>query len=234
MNGGGNDIETSDFKLFLKSFRSRGPEVPSRRLTTINAYAFIVDINSFTVAVASSDSIIIAQNIRDTLAGGTAAVEHAGGEVIAFMGDAFLAILPDAQAVFNACVDTAHDLDRTCEWISGLQRHYEDAWREMPGGPSIKIACEYGWLNISSTTTRLLGEQPLVIGPAINYTERILHDGSGNRCHLGPNAAEHFAALGYQLEGPFDTASGYRYSRFSMSETWREGELEPDDETYWG
>ena len=107
----GEDV--ARFARFLRSYHARPlPTETTPPVTTINSFAFIFDINAFTRAVSESDRITIAQLIRDILVGSTYAVETAGGEVVAFMGDAFLALLPTAEAVVNACFRAARDTPR--------------------------------------------------------------------------------------------------------------------------
>lgn len=57
------------------------------RSGSISAFAMIVDINSFTQLVRTSNDGIVSQFTRDVLRGGVAAVEEEGGEVVGFMGD---------------------------------------------------------------------------------------------------------------------------------------------------
>jgi class 3 adenylate cyclase len=64
------------------------------KIGTIEAFAMIVDVNSFTPMVSeSTPSDSIAQFVRDVLSGGIDMVQKQDGAVVSFMGDAFLAIL---------------------------------------------------------------------------------------------------------------------------------------------
>ena len=92
------------------------------------AFAIIVDINGFTGMVAQSDGDLIADFVRDTLVGSIHAIEEAGGEVVGFMGDAVLGILPNAESAAQACFVIAKDLNSMCEYISNSQEESEDCW----------------------------------------------------------------------------------------------------------
>lgn len=203
-----------------------------------SAFALVVDINGFTGMVDRSEGNLIAQFVRDVLGGGVRAVESCDGNVVGFMGDAFLGILPSAESVFSACVSIAKDLDRQCEYISGHQVTKSDSWFFAPGGPGLKIGVEYGWLDVSSIDSVALGAQPLVIGPPINYASRIISAGIGNRCLYGRAAASE-GLDDYSSTGPF-TVEGkpgepaYQYYRLDMSDIWREGERELGHESFWG
>jgi hypothetical protein len=116
------------------------------KIGTIEAYAMIVDINSFTPMVSkSSQSDLIAQFVRDALSGGVDMVQKHGGSVVSFMGDAFLAILDNPDSVYMSCTGIAKDLDRQCEYVSNHQEDYPDDWHYAKGGPSLKISIEYGY-----------------------------------------------------------------------------------------
>jgi class 3 adenylate cyclase len=207
---------------------------------TIEAFAMVVDINAFTVMVSKSDGCCesVAQFVRDVLSGGIEIVEEQGGNVVSFMGDAFLSIFEKIDSVYKACVGIARDTDRQCEWISDIQRDYPDAWKYAIGGPSIKIGIEYGWIDISSIRSNGLGQQKLLIGPPINYASRIAADGEGNRCHVGPEAMKH-GMKEWHNSGPY-TISGkpdeveYTYWRLHFDNIWKEGFIEEGEDTYWG
>lgn len=203
--------------------------------TTIDAFALIADINGFTGMVSRSEGNLIAQFVRDVLSGPIHAVEEQGGEIVGFMGDAVLGILPDADTVAAACFRIAKDLNEQCEYISVLQESHSDTWPFMKGGPSIKIGVEYGTLDTAEISSNFLGEHVLLIGDAINYAARILVAGSGNRCLVGPEAASRLSK--FPLEGPLNVKgkSGepdYQCYRFDMSHIWIEGKTD-DDLTYW-
>ena len=104
------------------------------------AFAMLVDINGFTQMVAKAGGESIAQFTRDVLAGGIAAVEHNGGEVVGFMGDAFYALLFDPDNVFGCCAEIAKDLDAQGEYISGSPGLFSFS----PGGPGLKVGIEHG------------------------------------------------------------------------------------------
>jgi len=200
------------------------------------AFAMIVDINGFTNMVRAAEDILLADFIRDVLQGSIRAIETEGGEVAAFMGDAILAVLPDADSTYAACARIAKDLNEQCDYISRHQNRSVDVWPYSKGGPSLKISLEHGILNVSKISSRLLGTQKLLIGDAINYAARISTAGYGNRCHVGPNAALELEEYG--ISGPF-TIKGkgvegdYGYYKLDMSDIWREGLLEDGEETYW-
>lgn len=197
----------------------------------IEAYAMVVDINNFTSAVMNDCSGMIAQDTRDVLEMCVEDVERHDGEVIGFMGDAFYALLFDPEDVFHACCAIAKTIDRTCEYIAST-----GAYEHSPGGPSIKIGVEYGSFETSTICSRFLGEQRHVIGFPTIYATRIGNAGVGNRCHLGPKAAE---MCSYGLKGPY-TITGkvnepeYVYYELILDDIWRAGEIEEGEDTYWG
>jgi class 3 adenylate cyclase len=210
------------------------------KIGTIEAFALIVDINLFTPMVSqshcSNDSI--AQFVRDVLAGGVDAVEKHGGSVVSFMGDAFLAIIDDPEKVFYACIGIAQDLDRLCEYLSSHQNNCPDAWEYAKGGPGLKIAIEYGWIDISTTESTLLGEQRLFVGPCINYANRISSAGEGNRCLIGPEAIDHglnsWSHMGpYSVKGKHSEGD-YVYWQMDLGDFWVEGKIEAGEETFHG
>lgn len=201
-----------------------------------SAFAIIVDINGFTGMVAQSNGNLIANFVRDVLIGSVSAIEKAGGEVVGFMGDAILGVLPDIEAATQACFVIAKDLNAQCEYISSSQEESSDCWGFAPGGPSLKIAIEYGWLDVTEISSRALGNHRLIIGSAINRAARILNAGKGNRCHIGPNAAEH-GFSDYALSGPYTVAGkdgepDYDYFQLDLSHIWIEGKSE-DVFSYW-
>jgi class 3 adenylate cyclase len=209
-----------------------------RNCRPFDAFAMIIDLNGFTKMVAKDEVGTVAQDTRDALAGGIGAVEENGGLVVGFMGDAFLAVLDDDESVVRAALSTAKDLDRTCEWISDAQSENPDDWSHMPGGPSLKILIEYGRIDVSTINSKFLGEQFLLAGVPINYASRIGSFGKGNRCLLGPAAAERIGRS-YKIEGPYTTKGKtgeppYTCYRFDMGDVWKEGKRRRGKETFGG
>jgi class 3 adenylate cyclase len=206
----------------------------------LEAYAMIVDINNFSHMVRSCEVCTVAQDTRDTLYGAIAAIEAAGGEVIAFMGDAVLGLIEDEDQLFHACVQIAKDLDRVCEWIS-TSISQDDTSNYMLGGPSLKIAIEYGSFDVSTIESRFLGRHVLVIGEAINYASRISKIGEGNRCLLGPIAGKLMEKLYSGVKGPYkeriigkENEGDYEYYCLKLDDIWREGPRGPGEESYLG
>ena len=209
----------------------------------VSAIAVVVDINHFTKIVRDAseavEGAIVAQFVRDVLSGGISAIQDQGGEVVGFMGDAILGLLSDAQSFFLAAVTIARAVDRHCEWVSRHQQEDSFAWSFAHGGASLKITAEYGSLNVSTIHSRLLGEQRLFIGDAVNYAARIGAAGEGNRCLLGPQAAQLVTAAGYGLLGPYKVGGKchegeFEYYQLELGDIWREGGLEEGADTYWG
>src|SRR5712691_12632476 len=147
----------------------------------LHAFAMIVDINSFTTMVAHPKSNVIAQFTRDVLIGAVNNIESMGGEVVGFMGDAILGLLDTAENTYGACAGIAKDLNEQCEYMSIQQKKSPDDWAFCPGGPSLKLGIEYGYLDTSTISSKRLGEQLLLVGDAINYAARITKPGVGNR-----------------------------------------------------
>lgn len=210
---------------------------------TIKAYAMIVDINGFSQMVRACAVGTIAQDVRDTLAGPIQVVESSGGEVVAFMGDAFLAVIENDNKLLEACRGIARELDNTCEWISNAQQENPTDWSHMPGGPSLKIAVEYGSLDVSLIQSRFLGQHALLIGEPINYASRIARFGEGNRCVLGRIAGARIAQLVAEnfIDGPYKkTLPGkmdegqYEYTFLKLDDIWCEGAGVPGEDSYWG
>lgn len=206
---------------------------------TIDAFAMIVDINCFTPMVSrSSKSDCVAQFVRDILSGGIDVVQGQGGLVVSFMGDAFLAVLDNVDSVYMTCVGIAKNLDRQCEYISNHQIDYPEDWHYAKGGPSLKIGIEFGWIDISTIYSKLLGQQRLLIGPPINYACRISEAGEGNRCNVGPEAMKNGLNQWWN-HGPYKKKAKpgedeYIYWQLNLGDIWIEGEIEPDEDTYWG
>jgi class 3 adenylate cyclase len=210
------------------------------KIGKIDAFAIIVDINAFTPMVSKSaycnDSI--SQFVRDILSGGIEILEKHGGNVVSFMGDAFLAVIDNVDSLYMACVGIAKDLDRICEYISNHQSNFPDAWSFARGGPSLKIGVEYGWMDLSTISSKLLGEQKILIGPPINYATRIAASGEGNRCNVGPLAMDRgmnqwrnsgpYTKMGKLVEGE------YIYWEMELGDIWIKRTLGEYDDTYWG
>ena len=214
-----------------------GPKIPETG--HIDAYAIIVDLNQFTnmVARAEEGPNDIAQFTSDALSGSIMEIESEGGEVVAYMGDAILAIIADHDSVIRACFGIAKDTDRQCEYISDAQSHSKDIWPFAPGGPSVKISIEHGRLEISTITSRFLGEHRLLVGSSINYAARISAAGKGNRCVVGPRAAK-LAFSSFDLDGPHHIKGksgeqSYEYYLFSMGDTWIEGRRRKGERASW-
>lgn len=208
--------------------------LPSNGL--IDAFAIIFDINGFTGMVAAGDRSLIADFVRDVLAGSIYAIEEAGGEVVGFMGDAVLGVLPDAESAAQACFVIAKDLDNQCAYISSAQKKNPGNWCFAPGGPSLKIGIEHGVISVTEIKSRALGAHRLIIGSAINHASRILAAGKGNRCLIGPSAVEH-GFSNYALAGPYSIAGkdgepDYEYFQHDLSSIWIEGESE-DGLSHW-
>ena len=205
----------------------------------VSAFAVIVDINRYTKMVSDADGDLIAQFVRDFLDGGISAIEKQNGEIVGFMGDAFLALVPDANAFALSVFAIAKDVDRHCEYLSDNQREDPSLWSFAEGGASLKITAEYGWLDSSTIGSRFLGEQHIFAGNAINHAERIGAAGEGNRCMLGPAAAKLVEAEGYALDGPYfidgkPHETRFEYHEFDLGDIWVPGPRIPGSETYWG
>ena len=207
---------------------------------TIEAFAMIVDVNGFSQFFSKSrQNDGVAQFVRDILIGGIEITKKHGGLVVNLMGDAFLALLDDAHSVYMTCIGIAKDLDRQCEYISDHQENYPDDWHYARGGAGLKIAVEYGWIDISNLNGDLLGHQKLFIGPPINYASRISTAGIGNRCLVGPKGMNIRGLNQWRNYGPF-TIHGkpgegdYIYWQLDLGDIWREGNMGPDDDTFWG
>ena len=209
------------------------------KLGTVNAFAMIVDINHFTRMVATDKTGLIVDFVRDVLSGPIAAIERYDGEVVSYMGDAILGILPTGDGAALSCFNIAKDLDGQCEYISNRQKNFPQDWAFALGGPSIKIAVEYGELDVTTISSHFLGTNRLLIGDAINYASRITSGGIGNRCHIGPIAAAMTPFTEYTLRGPYSVRGKaregkYTYYEFDLGDIWIEGRRKKGKETYWG
>jgi class 3 adenylate cyclase len=213
-----------------------GSRMISLDKSSLEAFAVIVDINAFTPMVNESEGNTIAQFTRDILVGAIHHVESVGGEVVGFMGDAIYGLIDTAEATYQACVDIAKDLNEQCRYISEAQAEHAETWSFCPGGPSIKIGIEYGFLDTSTIESRQLGEQKLFVGDAVIYAARITTPRYGNRCHIGINAYR--KGLGtYPVKGPYRTKGKpgegyYEYYVLDFSEVWIEGKRRPGRKTY--
>ena len=196
------------------------------------------DINGSTKMTRKDDGSL-AQFTRDVLTHGIEAIENAGGEVVAFMGDASLAVLPDVSSAFNVCASIAKDLDHQCEWISDSQRKAPELWPYAPGGPGLKVAFEWGTIGSTQIASLHLGVQLLLIGTPINYACRISAAGEGNRCVCGPSAARLLREAGYVLEGPSQcegtkSDGPYVYFELDLGDLWASGRRADGEDSYWG
>ncbi|MBF0192877.1 MAG: hypothetical protein HQL99_17325 [Magnetococcales bacterium] len=203
------------------------------------AFAIIIDINSFTSMVSRADNdCTVAQYVRDVLLGAIESVENSSGHIVSFMGDAFLALLQDPIKVMECCVGISKSIDRSCEHISNAQADCNNAWDYAPGGPSVKITIEYGEICQSTIESNFLGSQKLFIGSAINYAARIGSAGEGNRCLLGPVAAKiiqnYYELLPARAVEGKAGESKYIYYQLDLGDIWREGSPEQLEESYWG
>ena len=190
----------------------------------IEAFAMIVDINGFTpmVDIAENTGGPTAQFIRDILYGYIAAVEKNGGIVVGFMGDAFLAIMEQADQVADACNGIAVDVDKTNDYFNSDP----EFWPISKKGLKIKIGVEYGVIDISDIQSSFLGVQKLFIGTTINYAARITAGGnkSNSRCLFGPKAFK--AGLNqWPHEGPFRIKGKkgeqvYEYYNLDLDDIW--------------
>ena len=212
-------------------------ELPT--LGEIEAFAMIVDINGFTKMVSNARGRAIAQFVRDTLVGGIEITERNSGYAVGLMGDAFLSIFTDPEDVIGTCYSIARDVDRRSEYISDSQQEDPEVFPSPPGGVTIKITIEYGWMDISTVTTRLLGTQRLFIGPPINTASRLGATGKGNRCIVGPEAIKRLPIdSGYVTRlAPVSGKDGepeYECYEVDLEEIWRSGLINPGEETFWG
>lgn len=206
----------------------------------IKAFAFFVDINGFAHMVNKAEETgdAIAQFTRDCLDGVIQSIERVGGEVVGFMGDAVYGVIGDGDAAVRACFGIAKDIDRQCEYVSNNQDDCESLWSFCPGGPSVKIAVEFGALDISTIHSNFLGSNRILIGRAINYAARISGAGRGNRCLIGPVAAKmEFASYGPNgpkfLKGKRGEGN-YEYYEFPLGDFWIEGPRKKHRDTFWG
>jgi class 3 adenylate cyclase len=193
------------------------------KLRSFSAFAMIVDINSFSkiVAIGEAEGTTLAQDIRDILSSGIEQVEDEGGLVVGFMGDAFLAFLPDSESVFKSCAGIANELDKTCEYIASHKENFP----HLAYGPKLKIGIEYGSIDVSTIDCEFLGTQKIFVGSTINYAARITSAGTGNRCLFGPQALKQ-GLNQWPFEGPFYVKgkkgeAKYEYYNLDLDDIWR-------------
>jgi class 3 adenylate cyclase len=188
----------------------------------VEAVAMIVDINRFESMVSKGWDDNVGLFVRDVLIGGVTIVEKNLGEVVAFMGDAFLAVLPDPSRAGHACLQIAKDLRKINEYVSLAQEESANAWSFATGGCGLKLALEIGIIEVNTITSRFLGEQALLTGRNINYAARISSASEGNRCVIGPELAKVWPYG--PLEGPYEYIAKHNlkcaYFKFEMSDIW--------------
>jgi len=191
----------------------------------LHGIAMIVDINEYELLVERGSSDDISQFARDVLIGGVAAVEKNDGEVVAFMGDAFLAVMPTPSSCGLACFQIAKDLKSQCEYFAEVRRGSSEIMPFLTDGIGMKIAVESGDIDVSTIRSRFMGEQRLLAGNCINYASRISQAGSGNRCHLGPRVAPEWPygpiSERHQMTAKH-AGKTYSYYVFDLSEIWED------------
>jgi class 3 adenylate cyclase len=137
----------------------------------------IVDINSFAI-------------IADVLDMVTQRVQANGGIVTNCMGDALLVFFPkDSDNVWQACLGVAKEPDKLNDYIRSSSEEGEPLYGFMPTGLGLKISLELGTVYPGLLNRHSKAPFELFTSTAINYAARIA-TGKGNRCHIGPNAAE--------------------------------------------
>ena len=191
----------------------------------IDAIAMIVDINEYELLVERGTEDDLSQFTRDVLVGGVAAVEKNGGEVVAFMGDAFLAVLPTPKSCGLACFAIAKDLKEQCDYFADVRHGHPEIMPFLSDGVGIKIAIESGKMDVSAIGTRFMGQQRLLAGSCINYAARIAEAGTGNRCHLGPRVAAEwpYGPISERHEMTAKHAGKtYYYHVFDLSDIWED------------
>jgi class 3 adenylate cyclase len=162
--------------------------------------------------------------VRDVLIGGIKAVEENGGEVVSFVGDAFLAVVPDPMSAGDACMAIAKDLRNMNEYIAREQRDHPNVWSFAPGGAQLKIALEIGTMEINRISSRFLGDQTLLTGTPINYAARISSAGEGSRCVLGPELAKvwPYSPLNGPFEHPGKHGLKHTFFEFDLTDVWED------------
>ncbi|HVX28588.1 MAG TPA: adenylate/guanylate cyclase domain-containing protein [Parafilimonas sp.] len=192
---------------------------------SIIAFAMIVDINSFTKIVELSErkGFAVSNFISDLLSSSINTVEKSGGLVVAFMGDAFLAILESADQVSEACIGIAVHVDKVNDYFNSEPNFFPVPQK----GFKLKIGIEYGVIDISEIQSNFLGKQKLFIGSPINYASRITKGGnkSYNRCLFGPKSLaaglNHWPHKGpFQINGKKGEGK-YEYYILDLDDVWR-------------
>ena len=212
--------------------RHRGMPFSITKNRTLEAFAIIVDINDFSQTVTAAEAgptmgADIADFTRDALEHVVRAIEANEGEVAAIMGDAVLGIIPEGAPIRTACDEIAVAVNRESDHISEHQVNSPGDWAYSPGGVSLKICIEFGQMHVTSINTRNLGGQSLFVGSAINYASRIGAAGVGNRCLLGPAAAERLEFTSMPLRGPRHVPGKrgepvLEYYELSLKKLWQE------------
>lgn len=210
--------------------------------TTLSAFAIIVDINNFVKMVTNAtqgatQGKYVAQFTRDTLSHSIRAIEKHGGEVMAVMGDGVFGIVPRGNDICAVCEEIAVTVNRECRNISEHQLNSPEDWDYAPGGLSLKISIEFGWMSVTTICSHQLGSQRLIIGPAVNYASRIGQAGVGNRCLLGPVAADMPEFTSRRLRDPVEVAGkseggGYFCYELCMDELWLAGDHHKEHVSY--
>jgi class 3 adenylate cyclase len=185
--------------------------------------ALVVDINSSEMMFRSDEANLVGQFTRDTLSGAVRAVEEAGGSVINHSGDSIIAVMPNVEAAAEASWSVAHDFRKTKEYLVGTG--LKTVWPFVPDDFGLKISMESGTMEVSTIWSKFLGEQPFITGPPSVYASRMLSFGEGNRCLVGPIAAEGWP---YEtLAGPFigqgkHAEIKYEYFLYDLSDLWED------------
>ncbi len=189
----------------------------------VEGVVLIVDINSSEKLIECDPNRITAQFFRDLLGGGIKAVEEARGSVINITGDGFTAVLPTETDAAHASWAIARDLRKLREYLSDRHDDGSNVWPQMDVGVGLKIAIERGELEVSSISSSFLGQQPYLVGAAAVYAARIMAFGEGDRCLVGPRAAENWPYAG--LSGPYEGKGKhegftYQYYFYDLDELW--------------
>ena len=189
----------------------------------LDCVALVVDINGSEKLIRAGADALTGLFFRDLLSGGIEAVEEGNGSVISFTGDGFQAVLPTEKDVAHACWHIAKDLRRIREYLSGTCDDGSPAWPQMEIEVGLKIAIEWGVLEISTITSTFLGQQPFLVGEPTVYASRMLAFGEGDRCLVGPKAAANWEYGG--LDGPYEGKGKhkgltYAYYFYDLDDLW--------------
>ncbi len=187
---------------------------------SLECVALVVDINGSEKIIFDEKEQLMAQFFRDLLEGSIRAVEGAGGSVISFTGDGFISVLPSEEAAGMACFGIAKDLRHTREYLASGG---PEVWPALEHGIGLKIGIERGHLSISSISCAFLSKQPYLVGPPTVYASRIMGFGEGDRCTIGPKAADRWPYSG--LSEPFNGRVkhediSYTYYFFDLEDFW--------------